>query len=55
MTLRDLDLVLLSLTLITALLGYIIRLERKISVISADIEWLKKVITPCLPLSKNHN
>lgn len=38
--------------LMVILIIYFVRLERKLSRMSTDIEWIKKFIIPCLPTSE---
>jgi len=48
------NLIIIIAPFIVVLIGYIIRLERKIAVMATDITWIKQNITTCQPpLEKN--
>jgi len=43
------DLLLIIIPVAVVLIGYVIRLERKIAVMATDITWIKQNITACQP------
>jgi len=48
------DLLLIAVPVAVVLIGYIIRLERKIAEMATDITWIKQNLTACQPpLGKN--